>query len=57
MPKENVSKFVLEQVKLMPKLPGCYQYYDAKGEVIYVGKGKNLFNRVKAILHQMIQSR
>ncbi len=48
MPKENVSKFVLEQVKLMPKLPGCYQYYDAKGEVIYVGKAKNLFNRVKS---------
>lgn len=48
MPKENVSKFVLEQVKMMPKLPGCYQYYDAKGEVIYVGKAKNLFNRVKS---------
>jgi len=48
MPKENVSKFVLEQVKLMPKLPGCYQYYDAKGEIIYVGKAKNLFNRVKS---------
>lgn len=48
MPKSNVSKFVLEQVKMMPKLPGCYQYYDAKGEVIYVGKAKNLFNRVKS---------
>ncbi len=33
---------------MMPKLPGCYQYYDAKGEVIYVGKAKNLFNRVKS---------
>ncbi len=48
MPKDNVSKFVLEQVKMMPRLPGCYQYYDAKGEVIYVGKAKNLFNRVKS---------
>ena len=48
MPKENVSKFVLEQVKMMPKLPGCYQYFDAKGEIIYVGKAKNLFNRVKS---------
>lgn len=48
MPKTNVSKFVLEQVKMMPKLPGCYQYYDAKGEIIYVGKAKNLFNRVKS---------
>lgn len=48
MSKANVSKFVLEQVRMMPKLPGCYQYYDAKGEVIYVGKAKNLFNRVKS---------
>ena len=48
MPKTNVSKFVLEQVKMMPKLPGCYQYFDAKGEIIYVGKAKNLFNRVKS---------
>ncbi len=48
MPKTGVSKFVLEQVKMMPKLPGCYQYYDSKGEVIYVGKAKNLFNRVKS---------
>ncbi len=46
--KENVSKFVLEQVKMMPKLPGCYQYFDAKGEIIYVGKAKNLSNRVKS---------
>jgi len=48
MPKANVSKFVLEQVKMMPKLPGCYQYFDSKGEIIYVGKAKNLFNRVKS---------
>lgn len=33
---------------MMPKLPGCYQYFDAKGEIIYVGKAKNLFNRVKS---------
>lgn len=33
---------------MMPKLPGCYQYFDAKGEVIYVGKAKNLFNRVRS---------
>ena len=45
---KNVSKEVLDQVKLMPKLPGSYQFYDNKGTVIYVGKAKNLFKRVRS---------
>ena len=32
----------------MPKLPGSYQFYDKEGNVIYVGKAKNLFNRVRS---------
>lgn len=32
----------------MPKLPGCYQYFDSKGEIIYIGKAKNLYNRVNS---------
>ena len=32
----------------MPKLPGCYQYFDATGEIIYIGKAKNLYNRVSS---------
>ncbi len=39
---------IKEQVKLMPNLPGCYQYFDDKGEVIYVGKAKNLSKRVRS---------
>ena len=46
--KREINKDVLAQVKLMPKLPGSYQFYDKKGNVIYVGKAKNLFNRVKS---------
>ncbi len=46
--KKEINPHVLEQVKLMPKLPGSYQFYDKNGEVIYVGKAKNLFNRVKS---------
>ena len=42
--KDNIK----EQVKLMPNLPGCYQYFDDKGEVIYVGKAKNLSKRVRS---------
>ncbi len=45
---KNVAKEVLDQVKLMPKLPGSYQFYDNKGTVIYVGKAKNLFKRVRS---------
>lgn len=45
---KNVTKEVLDQVKLMPKLPGSYQFYDNKGTVIYVGKAKNLFKRVRS---------
>ena len=45
---KKVAKEVLDQVKLMPKLPGSYQFYDNKGTVIYVGKAKNLFKRVRS---------
>ncbi len=39
---------IKQQVKLMPKLPGCYQYYDKNNEIIYIGKAKNLYNRVNS---------
>ena len=32
----------------MPKLPGCYQYFDINNELIYIGKAKNLYNRVNS---------
>ena len=37
-----------EVLKNLPKEPGVYQYFDANGRLLYVGKAKNLNNRVKS---------
>ena len=41
-----------ETLKLVPTLPGCYIYYDKNGEIIYVGKAKNLKRRVSSYFHK-----
>ena len=38
-------------VSALPEKPGSYQYYDADGTIIYVGKAKNLKNRVSSYFH------
>lgn len=44
--KENIS--LKEKVALLPGSPGVYQFLDAAGKVIYVGKAKNLKRRVSS---------
>lgn len=36
------------KIKLLPPKPGVYQYFDSEGKIIYVGKAKNLKNRVSS---------
>ena len=38
-------------VSTLPEKPGSYQYYDAEGTIIYVGKAKNLKSRVSSYFH------
>ena len=38
-------------VSALPEKPGSYQYYDAEGTIIYVGKAKNLKSRVSSYFH------
>ena len=41
-------------VATMPSQPGSYQYYDRNGKIIYVGKAKNLKNRVSSYFHKEV---
>ena len=38
----------------LPDKPGSYQFYDDKGVIIYVGKAKNLKNRVSSYFHKEV---
>lgn len=39
---------MIETLKNLPSSPGIYQYFDANGRLLYVGKAKNLSNRVRS---------
>ena len=43
---------ILNKLSLVPKKPGCYLWKNNDGNVIYVGKAKNLYNR----MHQYFDS-
>lgn len=45
-----------EKISKLPAQPGVYQYFDASGNIIYIGKAKNLKNRVLSYLNKTNQS-
>jgi excinuclease ABC subunit C len=47
---------LLAKIRTIPNLPGCYLYKNAEGEVIYVGKAKNLRARVRSYFLEASQA-
>ena len=41
---------LLQKIRTIPTDPGVYLYKNAEGEIIYVGKAKNLRSRVAFVL-------
>lgn len=43
-----MNEYLKNIIQNIPEKPGCYQYFDDKGVIIYVGKAKNLKKRVSS---------
>lgn len=57
MNKEDKLKrlaYLKSIVSSLPEKPGTYQYYDSEHTIIYVGKAKNLKNRVSSYFHKEV---
>lgn len=46
-----MNQTIKAKLELLPDSPGCYLHKDKNGTVIYVGKAKNLKNRVRSYFH------
>lgn len=52
MPNADTQEYLRQIILSLPDAPGCYQYLDASGTVIYVGKAKNLKRRVSSYFNK-----
>ncbi|MDO4635514.1 MAG: excinuclease ABC subunit UvrC [Streptococcus sp.] len=46
-----MNNLIKHKLELLPDSPGCYLHKDKNGTIIYVGKAKNLKNRVRSYFH------
>ena len=49
---ESGKEVIKKELPLIPKLPGVYRMLNAKGDILYVGKAKNLPNRLKSYISE-----
>lgn len=52
----KVSEHIKAILEVIPEKPGCYQYFDERGTIIYVGKAKNLKRRVSSYFNKEPES-
>ena len=54
---EETAAYLKGIVNNLPETPGCYQYLDESGTIIYVGKAKNQKRRVSSYFNKEQQTR
>ena len=54
--KNERIEYLKQIISIMPDTPGVYQYFDKEGEIIYIGKAKNLKRRVSSYFNKVHES-
>ena len=51
---EQGKKIIKDKIPLIPKNPGVYKMISSTGEILYIGKAKNIPNRLKSYVTESI---